>query len=185
MSNRLRSSSIALATLLVVALGCRGRIEPVAGVPNSNAPSPAAPDPSASIGKPLDDAAFRVDWSKPEIPSTMKPGATATVRITVTNKSSIEWLDRAKATPGGGGGYAVRLSYRWLKKGEDVPVVEYDARADLSKPLAPGASETLSIDVVAPGKAGDYLLQLDLVQELVSWFEGKGATPFKTPVAVR
>ena len=61
----------------------------------------------------------------------------------------------------------------------------YDARADLRQPLRPGDSATLSIPVRAPKKPGEYQLQFDLVQELVSWFEEKGAPPLRVPVTVR
>jgi len=52
------------------------------------------------------------------------------------------------------------------------------------EPLAPGASTALAVQVTAPAQPGDYQLQLDLCQELVSWFEAKGAVQLLAPVKV-
>ena len=51
----------------------------------------------------------------------------------------------------------------------------YSQRADLSQPLAPGQSATLTAEVTAPNQPGDYEIQLDLVHETITWFEWKGA----------
>jgi hypothetical protein len=76
------------------------------------------------------------------------------------------------------------LSYRWLRADSDTPVSDYSDRADLSAPLDPGQWTTLLIAVTPPQAPGDYRLQFDLVQELVSWFEAKGAPRLIVPVHV-
>jgi hypothetical protein len=38
--------------------------------------------------------------------------------------------------------------------------------------------------VAAPRKPGDYLLELDMVQESVSWFAQQGSKPVRLPVTV-
>jgi hypothetical protein len=60
-----------------------------------------------------------------------------------------------------------------------------EARGDLLEPLQPGASTSLTVQVAAPAQPGDYKLQLDLCQELVTWFEPKGAAPLVVPVKVK
>jgi hypothetical protein len=42
----------------------------------------------------------------------------------------------------------------------------------------------MAIEVNAPAEPGDYKLQLDLLQELVSWFEPHGAQKLLVPVKV-
>jgi hypothetical protein len=43
----------------------------------------------------------------------------------------------------------------------------------------------MAIEVTAPPAAGEYQLQLDLCQELVSYFEPKGADRLLVPVTVK
>jgi hypothetical protein len=61
---------------------------------------------------------------------------------------------------------------------------EYGVRSDLPWPLRPGERITLPILVATPQEPGHYLLQLDLVRELVTWFEDQGAGRLLIPVDV-
>ncbi len=49
-------------------------------------------------------------------------------------------------------------------------VVQDDARASLLFDLSPGQEMELPITVTAPREPGRYILELDMVQELVAWF---------------
>ena len=115
----------------------------------------------------------------------MAPGKTVPIQVTFKNAGDQTWPDPRTADAAGEGAYAVRLSYRWWGPGESVAHGEYTVRADLPKPLAPGESVTLTIPVEAPAKPGRYKLQFDLVQELVVWFEDKGAPRRTVPVTVQ
>jgi hypothetical protein len=42
----------------------------------------------------------------------------------------------------------------------------------------------MAVEVVAPPEPGEYRLQLDLLQELVAWFEDKGAPRLLVPIRV-
>jgi len=137
--------------------------------------------------KPLPATGFRVGWvGRPNTPATVPAGHVFPVTVTVKNTSDQVWLDpkSSDATPYAAG--SVRLGYRWLKGSEPTtPNVGYaDARGDLSAPLRPGASTALTVRITAPAEPGDYKLQIDLCQELVSWFEPKGAAPLVVPVKV-
>ena len=137
-----------------------------------------------ATGVPLPDSAFRVEWGELKAPAEMKVSETAKASVTVTNTSDQTWPDPKTADPSGSGAYAVRLAWRWRvapdqKFGEGTSPV----RGDLQKPLAPGESATFEFDIAAPGVPGDYTLHVDLVQELVGWFEGHGAAT-KTAMAV-
>jgi hypothetical protein len=81
---------------------------------------------------------------------------------------------------------AVRLGYRWWKASDHTkPYIDYPpTRADLPAPVAPWQTALLAVEVVAPSEAADYELQLDLVQEVVAWFETKGAPRLLVPVRV-
>ncbi|HXU44023.1 MAG TPA: hypothetical protein VN783_00740 [Thermoanaerobaculia bacterium] len=140
---------------------------------------------SAPAGTLLPDSAFQVEWLSLNAPKQMKPGEVATVQVSFRNASDITWPDPKAAEPAATGAYAVRLAWRW-RTSEDMPPGEGTTnRVDLAKPVGPGETATLSIDVTAPTQPGQYTLQLDLVQEMVSWFEAHGAAKQLAPVTVQ
>jgi hypothetical protein len=165
----------------LIVLVCCGR-EPSAN-PEA-ARSPDLPDASTTFG-PLPDSAFRVEWSRLEVPPTITAGKTTAVKVTFRNTSPNTWPDPRQGNPSQpDGSHAVRVSYRWWRRSAPVPVSNYDARIDLTAPLRPGQSTTLVFPVKAPSQPGDYSLQFDLVEELAAWFENKGAPKAMIPVKV-
>jgi hypothetical protein len=171
MDARMRKTVLALAPLLIVAsFGACSR------------------DPGGGPKiKPLPKTGFRVEWvGRPNIPATIPAGHIFPVTVTVKNTGDQVWLDpdSSDATPYAAG--SVRLGYRWLRPSEvKAPNMGYaEARGDLLKPLSPDDSASLTVQVTAPPEPGDYKLQLDLCQELVSWFEPKGAAPLLVLVKV-
>jgi hypothetical protein len=114
----------------------------------------------------------------------MAAGDTAVARITITNLGRSPWPDLRSASPAkADGSFAVRLSSRWLYGGR--PVSDYALRADLPAPLDPFRTVTLRLPLRAPAAPGDYEVQFDLVEELVSWFGSRGAARLVVPVHVR
>jgi hypothetical protein len=79
-------------------------------------------------------------------------------------------------------GQLIRLGNHWWKG--DEPVTWDDGRADLPHDVAPGAAVELELKVVAPQEAGEYQLELDVVQEAVAWWAEVGSTPVRTEVVV-
>jgi hypothetical protein len=114
----------------------------------------------------------------------MKPGERLTVTVTFRNTSTETWPDPRSTGGAPSEAGAVRLSYRWWTPNQPLPTT-YTVRADLRAPLKPGESATLPIAVTAPSSPGDYKLQFDLVDELVAWFEERGAARQVVPVRVR
>ena len=79
----------------------------------------------------------------------------------------------------------MRLAYRWWKTSDDKTAPSYTIdRGDFLRPVAPGDSAAITVAVTAPAEPGSYRLQLDLVQEMVAWFEDKGAPRLVIPVRV-
>ena len=133
---------------------------------------------------PLSDSAFRVRWSTHTMPSRVAAGSTFPVRIQFTNIGDATWPDPAMGNPELiNGGYAVRLSHAWYPAGADLTTRD-GLRTDLSAPLAPGETATLTVTVTAPNAPGDYRVVFELVQELVAWFDTKGASQLEVPVTV-
>ena len=51
--------------------------------------------------------------------------------------------------------------------------------------LYPAERTDISLSITAPAQPGDYLLDIDLVQEGVAWFGSQGNAPIRIPVRVR
>lgn len=136
-------------------------------------------------GSPLADSAFQVEWLSAEVPAQMKPEEVATVKVKFRNISDQVWPDPKTADPAGTGAYAVRLTWRWRTSEEMTTGEGTGVRTDLTEPLGPGRETTLETYVTAPKQPGQYRLQLDLVQELVAFFEDRGAKLEIVPVNVQ
>jgi uncharacterized membrane protein len=57
-------------------------------------------------------------------------------------------------------------------------------RSGLPRDLRPGEEAEIPLAITAPSAPGDYTLQIDLVQEMVSWFAEKGSEAPKFKVKV-
>lgn len=169
MQRRLSRVSFCLAVL--VATGCC----------QDDKPAPGAGASSAEV-KPMPASGFQVEWGTPGVPCTMKAGSTVAVGIVVKNTSDQTWREFGSTQKGK---LAVRLGYRWWDSGGKAVVVDYTpVRGELGRPLAPGKSAAMAVAVIAPPAPGTYVLQLDLVEELVAWFQDRGAPQVKVPVTV-
>lgn len=135
--------------------------------------------------RPLPDSAFKVEWAKPEIPAELRKGEAFTAKIVVKNVSDQTWPDIKTADPAATGSSAVRLSHRWWDRSMKKPIGGWVGRAELSAPVPPGGTATFTVTVTAPPDADAYVLQFDLVQELVAWFQDKGAADLTVPVTVK
>ena len=171
----------ALGLTALTSLACCGRR---ASEPPASPTPPGVPASAAPIVTPLLDAGFKLEWGRPSVPAVVVSGETFAAAVIVKNAGTEVWLDPWSS--GGTGAGAVRLGYRWWKIGDmRKPFGDYaDARGELPGPLPPGQTAVLVVQVAAPSKPGKYNLQLDLVQELVSWFESKGAPILMLPVEV-
>jgi hypothetical protein len=176
---------VGLASLLAVACGGGG---------NESAGDAGKAETAAPAASPLPDSAFKVEWGPTDVPATLHRGQSITASVTLKNASDQKWPDmvswRPPAGPGSGasqtstGPAAVRLSHRWWDSEMKDPVGDWVSRVELPHPLAPGESVTLPVVITAPSAPGSYRIQFDLVQELVAWFESKGAAKLVVPVAV-
>ena len=120
--------------------------------------------------------AFDAAYSDPDIPDVMRASQDVTVDLTVRNSSWREW--RSEQTP-----HPILLSYHWLDAQRGP--VEYDGlRTPLPRPLPPGEACALTMRVRAPAKPGRYVLEIDLVEEGVSWFSRAGTRPLRSLVRV-
>jgi len=128
---------------------------------------------------------YRVKWGGVALPAVLPAGRRARLLVSFENAGTETWPDLRLADPSGRGARgAVRLGYRWLDA-RGLVVSDYQSRSDLPRPLRPGESIALPVEAILPAAPGRYRLQVDLVHELVAWFEVRGAERFELPVTVQ
>jgi SAM-dependent methyltransferase len=110
-------------------------------------------------------------------PGQLPPGGAGSVRVQVRNASPEVWPMR-----GTDGWYQVSVGGRWRDATGERTGLE--CRAALHADLAPGDEQVVDLDVVAPEQPGAYVLDVDLVQEGVAWFEDHGNTPAQVRLRV-
>jgi hypothetical protein len=143
-------------------------------------PGPGATAPSAPSASPLPESGYKaaITVVSPP-PKTMRAGEAATVKAKVKNMGTVAW-------PAGvpGGNYRVTLGNHWLDKNGKAVVLD-DGRADLPHDVKAGEEVELTLRINAPKAAGDYILELDLVHEGLSWFTAHGSQIVKIPIKVQ
>jgi hypothetical protein len=136
---------------------------------------------AARAAGPLPGGAFRAAISVAAPPHGLRAGQRETVRVKVKNLGDADWPAHGRD---GDGYFQVNLGYTWRDAGgravEDVNYVWSSFPADVK----PGEEVELPLNITAPRTPGEYVLELDLVQEMVAWFRDKGSESFKTKVRV-
>ncbi|MBL8114694.1 MAG: glycosyltransferase [Acidobacteria bacterium] len=132
---------------------------------------------------PLPDEAFRLTWLSWDLPFGAPPARAVPVSLTLRNDGPHRWPDLAATLPDRSGRNAVRLGYRWKRADGSVPE-DNGARVELPAAVAPGASLKLEAGLVTPTEPGEYVLELDLVQEFVSWFSARGGATLEVPMTI-
>ncbi len=125
---------------------------------------------------------FKQEITSPAPLQTLKVDEKATMQVTVKNTGSEPWPSKGIGE-GGAGANRVGLGYQWFDNAGKI--VEPQGRALLPNDLLPGASVTLDAVIQAPPQPGDYTLRFSMVQELVVWFNDRGAEPFAIKVKVK
>jgi hypothetical protein len=142
-------------------------------------PRTAEIDATSATG-PLADDGFRASLRWAETPASgVRAGTNFSVRLFVRNDSRATW----PALGGAGGRFRLFVGNHWLDASGRV-VVNDDARAALPFDLAPGAEVETTLNVKAPRAAGEYFLEVDLVQESVAWFAAKDSQTLRHGVVV-
>jgi MFS family permease len=127
----------------------------------------------------LPNQAFRASIEPLIVLHALRTEQKATCKFLVTNTSSIVWRGRDR----GGDRYQVMLGNHWLDAAGKV-VINDDGRAALFRDLKSGEQTELEIVVNAPKIPGSYILELDMLQEGVSWFGLHGSPTLQIPVRV-
>ena len=129
---------------------------------------------------PLPPEAFRAELSVVAAPTALRAKEPAVFLMRIKNASPVVWLARER----GGGTHQVSVGNHWLDP-NGKSLINDDGRSALLRDLRPGETVELPLTVNAPAAPGRYLLEIDMLQEGVSWFGLIGSSTVRLPVEVR
>jgi hypothetical protein len=128
---------------------------------------------------PLADADFRAELRALEVPARVAAKSRVKIRVVVRNAGGAVWLARER----GLSPLQFSAANHWLDA-EGRVVTNDDGRGALPRDLPPGDETVIAFDINAPRRPGDYLLEIDVLQEGVSWFALKGSPTLRLPLKV-
>jgi SAM-dependent methyltransferase len=128
----------------------------------------------------LPQEAYRARITLHPLPARMPPGASVPIQVTVENAGSQMWPSLISS----GERCNIAVGNHW-RRADGQLLVNDDGRLPLPRPIGAGESFAGTLSVRTPDEPGCYQLELDLVQEGVTWFEAKGSPVFRAPVAVQ
>ena len=135
---------------------------------------------SSALNAAFPDSDYSEQITALDAPEVMRPGEKRTLRFTVKNLGESTWPSTGNAE----GRYRVNIGDRWLDKTGKVELNGLDGRTPLPQDLSPGAEVEMPLAVVAPTAQGQYVLEIDMVHEGVTWFWERGAKPLRLRVTV-
>jgi hypothetical protein len=170
---------IAFLFLGVLVTGCNKQ-------PTTNAPeNKATQEQNSTAAGPLPDNAFKAQITLVDPPAKMRTGEKVRLQVKIKNASDVFWWSRGGAVNDRQDNmYYLAAGNRWLSAADNSLVTDMDGRYGISKDLKPGDEAEIPLLITAPGKPGDYILDVDLVQEQVAWFHDKGSPTAQTKVSV-
>jgi len=128
----------------------------------------------------LADEDYRAEITTADAPAVMRVGERTTLRLRVRNVGGAVWPARGDAR----GMYQVNAGDRWLDAAGSRVVNDLDGRAAMPADLQPGGEIELPLDVTAPLAPGEYVLEVDMIHEGVTFFYEKGSPTLRTRVRV-
>jgi len=140
----------------------------------------AGPGTGEVIDYPLPDSAFAARIAVLMVACLAAPGSSLEIPLRIRNAGPCLWPARGVANAR----YQIHIGNHWLDTSGKMLVFD-DIRMPLPKDLAPGEEAEVLFSVRVPGQDGDYLLELDLVQEQVAWFAAKGSKTVRIAIRVQ
>jgi len=128
----------------------------------------------------LPETAMRAEISVPEFPTTLVAGEKLKINVHILNRGDSIWSGCERNA----GPLQVSLAGHWLDPSGQT--VSKDAgRTVLPADLAPGEEAVLLWIIDTPGQPGEYVLELDMLQEGVAWFGLRGSKTWRGSVRVK
>ena len=149
----------------------------------SNSAKPAGPA-APTVAGPLPDQAFKAEVTCPDCPTKLRAGQVEMVNIKVKNLSPVQWFQRGgEVNDRSDNKFYIAAGNRWLDK-DGKPTSETEGHNGIAKDVAPGEQIEMTLQITAPKTPGDWTMELDMVQEAVTWFSEKGSPTTKIKVTV-
>jgi hypothetical protein len=133
----------------------------------------------ARVPSPLVKEGFKAELQLLDGLPRVQAGKPTTFQVRIKNASEVVWPSPERV----GGSYQVSLGNHWLNS-QGQMLKQDDGRTTLHEDLAPGATTELTLTVNAPAEPGDYILEIDMLQEGVVWFGLTGSPTLKLPLKV-
>ena len=111
------------------------------------------------------------EWTIPP----QRAGGHTIARVVLLNGGGATWRSR--------GDDGLQLSYHWLDRHRNA-IVWDGLRTAFPRPVEPGETVALDVELVAPRPAGRYVLRFDLVEEHRFWLSEVGVTTLDVEVEV-
>jgi hypothetical protein len=105
-----------------------------------------------------------------------KPTDVIIIPIEIENKGSTRWDSHENQHP-------VHLSYHLLNAEGDMIAFD-NRRTSFTPSIEPHELRNVDLTVTVPPDLGHYLLEIDVVQERVTWFKDKGSLTLQIPLKV-
>ncbi|MDT7689402.1 MAG: hypothetical protein QOE46_2161 [Acidobacteriota bacterium] len=128
----------------------------------------------------LPDDDYRAEITTGAAPASMHAGERTVLRLRARNLGGATWPAHGDAH----GMYQVNVGDRWLDSSGERVVNDLDGRTALAEDLRPGAEVTLELPVIAPRVPGEYVLEIDMIHEGVTFFHEKGSRTLRMNVRV-
>jgi hypothetical protein len=172
-----------LGKLFAAALACALTAAACGGGGSGTGNTASGPAPAKTPG-PLPDGGFKAQLTLPNAPAKLRVGQKESIQVRVKNASDVYWYARGgEVNERQDNWFYIAAGNRWLKPDGSL-VTDMDGRYGISKDLKPGEETEIPLLVTAPKEPGEYILEVDLVQEQVSWFSDKGSPTARAKVTV-
>jgi SAM-dependent methyltransferase len=109
-------------------------------------------------------------------PSAVASGNAVRLSLSVTNTSDVNWIQKDLGS--------LRLGNHWLDGDGELMVAQDDGRSVIPQVVPSQSTFNAGLAVTAPREPGEYVLELDLVHEAVSWFKDNGSETWRGRVSV-
>jgi hypothetical protein len=153
---------------------------------NSTANNPGGSESPAQKESPaaLPEEAFKAYITLVDPPVKLRTSEPIVMQVKFRNDSSVYWWSRGGPTnTRPDNKFYIAAGNRWLKSDGSL-LTNMDGRYGISKDLKPGEEGEVPLKITAPKNPGEYILEVDLVQEGVAWFSDKGSPTARTKVTV-
>ena len=165
--------AVAGAVITLLAWGCSK--DQTARSNNTQAIGPSA----------LPDNGFKAVVTLVDPPAKLRTGQKETIQVKVKNASDVLWYARgAEVNNNPDNKFYLAVGDRWLSAPSETLVTNMDGRYGLDRDLRPGEESQVPLAITAPKEPGEYILEVDVLQEQVAWFHDKGSPTAKTKITI-